>query len=109
MHTEGTETIMNRYKSFVDKVNAVHSDNNVVICSLPDRRDKGNMTFSRAIAINNRLPKVCLDIKASALGMQSKLNNMNMPYFHSDGLHYNQAGAFVAADILAGAVDHFLC
>ena len=109
VHIEGTETILNRYKSFVNKVNAVHSDSNVVICSLPDRHDKGNMTFSRVIAINNRLQKLCSGLKASALRMESKLNNMNMPYLHPDGLHYNQAGAFVAADILAGAADHFLC
>ena len=109
VHIEGTETIMSRYKSFVNKVTAVHSDSNVVICSLPDRHDKGNMTFSRVIAINNRLPKLCANLKASALKMESKLSNMNMPYLHSDGLHYNQAGAFVAADILAGVADHFLC
>ena len=108
VHVEGTETIINRYKNFVNKVNTVHSDTNVVICSLPDRHDKGNTTFSRVIAINNRLPKLCLEVKASALRMESKLHNMNMPYLHPDGLHYNQAGAFVAADIMAGAADHFL-
>lgn len=108
VHREGSEGILDQYKNFVKNVHKAHTDVEVVICSMPDRRDRGSLTFSRVISINHRLPRLCKDISASFLPIHSRLDNLNTDPLHFDGLHYSQAGSFVAGDYLATIVDDFL-
>lgn len=109
VHKDGSEIVLDHYKNFIKNVQEAHSDTAVVICSIPDRRDKGSLTFSRVISINQRLPKVCQGKGTSALPLHSRLDCLNVDPMHYDGVHYSQAGAYVAGEHIASVVDNFLC
>ena len=99
-----SEELLNKYRSLIQQYKTKSS--NIMISGVLPRISAGNLFYSKAFSLNNRLQSLCREQGVEFVNMWNDFYSQ-AGLFQSDGLHLSDVGAARFGRLLNEAVRNF--